>query len=197
MSGATNAVGEGIGAAGMGYGLSMNPQLNLTNPMTELQPDQAAIYRQMGTQQGITNQNLGDINSLYSQMGPQLINNMVQQLGPNGTAGQQLEGEFNNSGLLNSGAFNQGLANQFLPLQQQLLQGQLGANQGIINQGAQTQSGLGQTGLQNELGLQSQGVNTQNSQALAQFMQQAGLQSSLIGGGMNTVGQSAGKGGVI
>ena len=67
----------------------------------------------------------------------------------------------------------------------------IGQQYGATNQGAETQSGLGMTGLQNTLGLQSQGVDTQNAQSLAQFMQQAGLQQALVGGGLNTVGQSA------
>ena len=212
MSGATNAVGEGAGLAGMGYGLSMNPQLSLTNPMQELAPDQSAINQQMQTQQGITNQGLQNqqtLNNNYMSqlqgLGNQDYTTLTSQLGPTGQLGQQLAGEYNNLGITpQSGAFQEGLGNQYgnMMLQQNQQQANaLGSGynnlSGISQQGNQTQSGLGQTGLQNTLGLESQGVNTQNAQALAQFMQQAGLQSALVGGGLNTAGQSAGKGGVV
>jgi hypothetical protein len=226
-----SALGTAIGGSELGYGLSMNPQINLQNPMTELGPDQTAINQQMGTQQGITNTGLQGQQGLNNQslqqqqgiLGGSLnqLNNVDQnqmqqltsQLGPNGSLGQQLSGEFANYGITpQSGAFQEGLANQYgnLAMQQQqqnanlIGQGygnqasaaQMGQNDlnSIYGQGVQTQSGLGQTGLQNYLGLESQGVDTQNAQALAQFMQQAGLQSSLIGAGGSTLGQSSSGG---
>ena len=203
-------VGEGLGAGAVGYGLSMNPQLNLVNPMTELTPDQQAIQQQMGVQQDITNQGMGTQAGLgqgYVQglqgLANQDYSNLTSQLGPTGAIGQQLAGEYNNLGITpQSGAFQQGLANQYAPLLMQANTQQanaLGSEYGNLAdtamQGTQTQSGLGQTGLQNILGLESQGVNTQNAQALAQFMQQAGLQSSLVSGGLGTVGSAASGGG--
>ena len=47
-----------IGTGELGYGLSMNPSMNMQDPMTEWGPDQQAIQQQMGTQQGITNQGM-------------------------------------------------------------------------------------------------------------------------------------------
>ena len=181
-------VGEGIGTAATGYGLSMNPQLNLTNPVTEFQPDQQAIQQQMQTQQGMTDQYMQQLQGNANQD----YQNLTSQLSPTGGLGQQLAGEYNNYGITpNSGAFQQGLGNQYGQMMQNVNQQQAGA----LQQGYQTQSGLGQTGLQNTLGLESQGVNTQNSQALAQFMQQAGLQSALVGGGLGTVGSASSGGG--
>jgi hypothetical protein len=182
-----SALGTGIGTAEVGYGLSMNPQLNLQNPMTELSPDQQAIQQQMGVQQGM---NQDYMNSL-TQNANQDYQNLTAQLAPTGGLGQQLAGEYNNYGITpNSGAFQQGLGNQYGQMMQNVNQQQANA----LNQGYQTQSGLGMTGLQNTMGLESQGVDTTNAQALAQFMQQAGLQSSLVGGGLDTLGQSASGG---
>lgn len=189
----TARLGLGMAAGGseLGYGLSMDPTLQQAQ-MPSNAGDQQAVQQQMQQQQGITNQNMTDINNLYGTMGPQMINNMAQQLGPNGTAGKTLQGEFNNLGLLDSGAFNVGLANQFLPLQQQLLQGQTSADQGVINQGAQTQSGLGLGGLQRQFGLEDTGTQDQMTQNLAQFLQQSQLQNALVGGGSNILGQTVG-----
>lgn len=204
-SGAQGLVGTGE----LGYGLSMNPQLNMQNPMSELAPDQQAIQQQMGTQQGITNQGMQDQSGLNNQyinqlqgLGNQDYQNLTTQLGPNGQLGQQLSGEYNNYGITpQSGAFQQGLANQYGNLLMQNNQQEANAAgqgyqnlSGISQQGTQTQSGLGQTGLQNQLGLESQSVDTSNAQALAQYMQQAGLQSSLIGGGASQLGQSTSGG---
>src|ERR1700735_5397206 len=110
-----SALGTGIGGAELGYGLSMNPSINLQNPMTELQPDQQAIQQQQGVQQGITNQNLSDQTGLNQQYMGQLQNlgnqdyqNLTTQLGPSGPLGQQLSGEFANYGITpNSGAFQE------------------------------------------------------------------------------------------
>jgi hypothetical protein len=182
-----SALGTGVGAAETGYGLSMDPSLNLQSPLTEMGPDQQAIQQQMGTQQGMTNQYMQQL----GQNANQDYSNLTSQLAPSGQLGQQLAGEYNNYGITpNSGAFQEGLGNQYGQMMNQVNAQQASA----LGQGYQTQSGLGMTGLQNTMGLESQGVDTTNAQALAQFMQQAGLQQALVGGGLNTVGQSASGG---
>ena len=95
-------VGEGLGSAATGYGLSMNPQISLQNPMSELYPDQQAIGQQSGVQQGITDQQMQGLGGLTGQ-------NMQ---GIQGLTGQNLMGQnmINQQGL----GQQQGILNQSL-----------------------------------------------------------------------------------
>ena len=181
-------VGEGMGAGMAGYGLSMNPQLQQTNPLQYLQGDQNAIGGASQQQQGLTNQYVGQL----GQLGNQDYQNLTTQLGPTGQIGQQLAGEYNNLGITpQSGAFQQGLANQYGTLLDQTNQQQASA----LGQGYQGQTGLSNLGLQQQFGLEGQQTNANLADSLAQFAQQTGLQQALIGGGASIAGQGAGGGG--
>lgn len=177
--------GAGLGTGLTGYGLSMNPQLQKTNPLQYLQGDQTAIQGAQTQQQGMTNQALGSLRGLADQN----YSDLTTQLGPNGGLGQQLSGEFANYGITpQSGAFQSALANQYGNLLNQTNSQQAG----IVNQGYQGQTGLSNLGLQQQFGLEGSQTNTDLAQNLAQFAQQTGLQQALIGGGAGIAGQSLG-----
>jgi hypothetical protein len=181
-------VGEGMGAGLAGYGLSMNPQLQQTNPLQYLQGDQSAIGGAAQQQQGMTNQYVNQL----GQLGNQDYQNLTSQLGPQGQLGQQLAGEYNNYGITpQSGAFQEGLGNQYGNLLNQVNSQQASA----LGQGYQGQTGLSNLGLQQQFGLEGQQSNASLADSLAQFQQQTGLQQALIGGGSNIAAQGAGGGG--
>ena len=183
-SGYSGYVGEGLGAGALGYGLSMNPQLNQTNPLQYLQGDQSAIGSAMTQQQGMTQNTVNQLQGLAGQD----FSNLTTQLGPTGPLGQQLAGEYNNLGITpQSGAFQQGLGNQYGNLLNQTNAQQAG----VITQGGQDQSALSNLGLQQQFGLEGQQSNADLAQNLATFMQQSGLQQSLVGGGLGAIGQGA------
>ena len=163
MSPGSGYIGTGIGSGLVGYGLSMHPELQKTDVMQYLPGDLTAIQGEQKNQQGYADQ-------AYS--------NLTNQLGPTGAIGQQLAGEYANLGLTpQSGAFQQGLAHQY---------------GNLLSQDYQNQSGLGMLGLQQRFGLEGQQSNADLASNLAQFLQQSTLQNTLVGGGANTVGQSAG-----
>ena len=217
---ARTGIGAGAGLGLLGYGLSQNPELQLTDPTQYWGGDQGAIGNQMGFQNSLNNNYLSQVggqnsglSNLFSNQNQTLqdaqqkyLTDQTARLGPNGDLGRTLAAQYNNSGLLNSGAFNEGLANSAMGIVgqneqgltnqitgQNQLQGQLYG--GGLQQGYDTQSGLGTSGLTRQFGLEDQSSQTQLAQNLAKFIQQAGFQQALIGGGSNILGQTASGGG--
>lgn len=125
------------------------------------------------TQQNGTNET-NYLNNMF-QTQDQDLTSQLTSTDP-GSLGGQLQGSFNNNGMLNSGAFNSALANQFGNLAQQQNQEALQAGTGqfqniqdILNQATQTQAGLGQAGVQNNFNLEDWYNNANQSQQLAQL----------------------------
>jgi hypothetical protein len=187
MGTSLNGLGGLVGAGLTGYGMSMNPEVG-NIPLPNYETDLQAIQGQMGQQRGMSQEYQKQLQDLYGNLGPQLMQNMAQQLSPTGAAGQQLMQGYNASGLLNSGAFNQGLAQQFAPIMQGLLQGQLGAQQGGLQQGYQTQSGLGMGELQRQFGIEDLTTQTALAKQIADMQAQAAKQQALIKGGTGLMG---------
>jgi hypothetical protein len=187
---AAGATGGVIGTGELGYGLSMNPQMQPVQLPSNAQ-DQQSIQNQMLTQQGITNQGMGaqtglndqymnqlmgidsTQNSLLAQQDQNQLGNLTANLSPAGIMGQQLAGEYNNVGATpQSGAFQAQLANQYGNLLSQQQQGILQQSIGQQNQlGAAAGSGF------NALtGIQGQGTDVQSGLGLGGLQRQFGLE---------------------
>jgi len=183
-----------LGGSLMGLGLAQDTSIpNIQLPSNAA--DQQAIT---GEEQSLRNL-YGQQNQQYGDLATQQRQNLMTQLGPNGTLGKQMMGEFNNYGITpTSGAFQEGLGNQLGDLARQQQSDILGMNVGQTGELAN----LDASRLSRQFGLEDLGTQANLATTLGNAQQKADLQKTLLGlsgdifgGGGSLFGGGGGGGG--